>query len=113
LPKRERRYTYKVMKNEIYKVTCLDCGEADILTIDNSNHVVGDTERRLATNFLSYRWRPDMVWGFLCKCGNDNRVSPLEEKEEGKTWTGDPLTIKRIAESLKIPDNLQFKMERT
>ncbi len=94
-----------------YKVTCLECGESDILEIDQTNHVVGDTLRKLLTNFLSYRWRPDQTWGFLCNCGNDNRLALQEADDFDKVVAGDPITVKKIADSLKIPDEAQFKME--
>lgn len=99
------------MQFKHYKCTCLACGESDILEIDNSNHVVGNTERKLGTNFLSYRWRPDMIWGFMCKCGNDNRVSPQEADGQGTVFDGDPISIQKIADSLKIPDIKQFRLE--
>ena len=95
-----------------FKVTCLDCKESDVLEIDNQNHVVGNTERKLGTNFLSYRWRPDLIWGFMCKCGNDNRVSPQEADQQGVIFDGDPLSIEKIAESLKIPDEKQFNIKQ-
>lgn len=94
-----------------YKVTCLDCGESDILDIDEENHTVGETFRKLITNFRSYRWRPDMKWGFQCQCGNDNRLAPQEEGDFDKLVAGDPITIQKIADSLKIPDEIQFKIE--
>lgn len=93
-----------------YKVTCLDCGESDILNIDDANHFVGDSEKKLLTNFLSYRWRPDLRWGYLCRCGNDNRLAPQEEPDFDKLVDGDPITVQRIADSLKIPDEKQFEM---
>lgn len=93
-----------------FQVTCLDCGESDILVIDDVNHVVGDTDRKLLTNFLSYRWRPDLKWGYLCKCGNDNRLAPQEADEFDKVVQGDPVTVKKIAASLLIPDEKQFSM---
>lgn len=95
-----------------YQVTCLDCGESDILEIDDLNHVVGDTDKKLLTNFLSYRWRPDIKWGFLCTCGNDNRLAPQEAEDFDKIVAGDPESIKKIAASLLIPDEKQFSMEQ-
>lgn len=95
---------------ENYRVVCLQCREEDVLTIDNQNHRVGITERKLNTNFLSFRWRPDMVWGFMCKCGNDNRLAPEEADDFDNLVAGDPISLKKIADSLKIPDSKQFKM---
>lgn len=95
-----------------YRVTCLDCGESDEIQVDNMNHQVGDTERKLLTNFLSFRWRKDFKWGFLCKCGNDNRLASQESEDFDKLVAGDPISVKKIAESLKIPDEKQFKMRK-
>jgi hypothetical protein len=94
-----------------YRVTCLECEESDVLQIDDLNHVVGETEKKLITNFLSYRWRPDQQWGFMCKCGNDNRLAPQEADDFDKLVAGDPITVKKIAASLLIPDEKQFKFE--
>lgn len=52
-----------------------------------------------------------MEWGFLCKCGNDNRLAKAEEKDMDKLVAGDKLTVANIVASLKIPDSAQFKME--
>lgn len=93
-----------------YQVTCLECNESDILEIDNDAHAVGNTDRKLLTNYLSYRWRPDIKWGFLCKCGNDNRLAPMEADDFDKLVDGDPVTVDRIAASLLIPDDKQFEM---
>lgn len=95
-----------------YKVTCLKCNESDVLVINDSDHVVHDFGNGAGTNLLAARWRGDGEWGFECRCGNDNRLSKHEEKDLKKLVVrGDPLSIKRIADSLKIPDNKQFSME--
>lgn len=51
-----------------------------------------------------------MVWGFMCKCGNDNRLAPEEADDFDNLVAGDPISLKKIADSLKIPDSKQFKM---
>lgn len=94
-----------------FKVTCLNCGESDILTIDNQLHAVVNYEKKMLTPFQSFRWRPDMKWGFFCKCNNDNRLAPQEEEDMDKLVDGDPISVKRIADSLKIPDEKQFAMK--
>lgn len=94
-----------------FKVTCLECGEADTLTIDDVGHVVLDYENKLNTNFRSFRWRADMQWGFFCQCGNDNRLAPSEADDFDKLVKGDPLSIEKITASLLIPDEKQFSME--
>lgn len=93
------------------KVTCLDCGESDVLTIDDNLHVVVDYEKKIKTPFRAFRWRPDLKWGFHCQCNNDNRLAPQEEKDFDRLVQGDPLSLQRIAESLKIPDERQFRTE--
>lgn len=93
-----------------YKVTCLECGETDVLTVDGANHYVKETERQFDTNLLAFRWRPDLMWGFQCKCGNDNRLAPQEADQFDKLVKGDPLSLKKIAASLLVPDAKQFEM---
>jgi hypothetical protein len=93
-----------------YKVTCLECGESDILTIDNSLHAVVDYEKKIKTPLRSFRWRPDLKWGFFCECNNDNRLAPQEADDMDKLVDGDPISIQRIADSLMIPDEQQFQM---
>lgn len=93
-----------------YEVTCLQCGESDILTIDEHNHVVTITEKIMLTPFVSFRFRRDGNWGFMCSCGNDNRLAKEESNDFKKLVAGDPLSVKRIAQSLSIPDKDQFKM---
>lgn len=94
-----------------YKVTCLECGDSDTLQIDDLNYRVGDTEKGFKTNFLAFRRRPDNVWGFECRCGNDNRLAPQESGDFDKLVQGDTMSVKWIAASLLIPDTKQFKME--
>jgi hypothetical protein len=93
-----------------YKVTCLSCKESDIHTFDENTHTVVYSDKVMLTPILGIRWRPDLKWGFRCKCGNTNLLAPQEEKDMDKLVAGDPISVKRIAASLKIPDNEQFKM---
>lgn len=93
------------------KVTCLSCKKSDTITIDERSHTVWDYGKKLLTNFLSARWRSDLQWGFECVCGNDNRLAKAEKKDFDTLVQGDPMSIKRIADSLKIPDEKQFTME--
>lgn len=96
--------------NQKFKVTCLNCGESDIIIIDNEIHAVVDYEKKMLTPFRSFRWRPDSKWGFFCKCSNDNRLAPMEANDMDKLVQGDPISLQRIAESLLIPDEKQFEM---
>lgn len=92
-------------------VTCLECKESDVLKIDDNIHAVVDYEKKMITPFRSFRWRGDMSWGFFCKCGNDNRLAPSEADDFEKLVDGDPISVQKIADSLKIDDKLQFRME--
>jgi len=97
-----------------YKVTCLECEKSDVLTIDNSNpmkEVVVDYEGKFKSPFRAFRWRGDMRWGFECGCGNNNQLAPSEAEDMDKLVQGDPITVKKIAASLLIPDDKQFRME--
>lgn len=95
-----------------YKVTCLECGESDILTVDQIQHQVVDYEAKMKTPFQSFRWRGDQTWGYFCKCGNDNRLAPSEASDFDKLVDGDPMSIKKIAASLLIQDDKQFATEQ-
>lgn len=101
------------MKQDKFRVTCLECGEDDVITcmFDGVNHTVTDYIKKLNTPFNSFRWRPDGVWGFYCKCGNDNRLAPQEADNFDNLVKGDKMSLKRITESLLIPDDKQFRME--
>lgn len=94
-----------------YKVTCLECGESDILTVDDINHQVVDYEKKLITPFMSFRWRKDQQWGYFCKCGNDNRLCSAEAEDFDKLVDGDPMSLKNIAASLLKEDKKQFSSE--
>lgn len=98
------------MNVQRFKVTCLECNESDIIAIDNQLHAVVDYEKKMTTPFRSFRWRPDLRWGFFCQCNNDNRLAPQEESDMDKLVDGDPLSLQRITDSLKIPDEAQFEM---
>lgn len=93
-----------------YKVTCLECKQSDLLTIDEGSHQVIDYEGKFKTPFRSFRWRSDMRWGFHCECGNDNRLAPSEAHDMDRLVQGDEQSIKKIAASLLIPDEKQFEM---
>lgn len=93
------------------KVTCLSCGQDDLLTIDDRLHAVVDYEKKVRTPFAGFRWRPDLQWGFRCHCGNYSLLAPQEESDFDKLVDGDPLTLERIADQLKIPAENKFRME--
>lgn len=98
------------MKTKKYKVTCLGCGQSDIITIEEANHVILDFAKQLATNLLSGRWRKDLKWGWECRCGNDNRLCLEEKTQFEQLVQGSASAIERIARSLQIPDEKQFRM---
>lgn len=93
------------------KVTCLECNESDVLTIDELQHQVVDYQGKMKTPFRSFRWRGDSQWGFFCQCGNDNRLASSEADDFDKLVDGDPMSVKKIAASLLIADDKQFKTE--
>lgn len=95
-----------------YKVTCLQCKETDIHTIDQQNNTVVYSEKVLNTPIHGFRWRPDSTWGFRCQCGNNNLLAPQEEHDIDKLVKGDPISVQQIVDSLKIPDNKQFRMDK-
>lgn len=95
-----------------YEITCLKCKKSDVITIDESRHQILRWDKMLATNFLAGRFRKDLQWGFECICGNDNRLAKEEKGEMAELVQGPPQTIKKIADSLKIPDAKQFTMAR-
>lgn len=93
-----------------YKVTCLNCKKSDTLFIDDNNHVVLDYQGKFLTPFRSFRWRPDLIWGFECTCGQDSRLAPEEKSDIGKLVQGDPVGIEKVIQSLKTPAQSKFKM---
>lgn len=94
-----------------YKVTCLSCNKFDVITVDDRTHQVIDYEGKMNTNFQSFRFRPDLQWGFYCECGNDNRLANNEAENFDKLVKGDPISLQKVAESLLIDDRKQFAME--
>jgi len=99
------------MNKKRYQVTCLKCKQSDVLTIEESSHVILDFAKQMMTNILAGRWRRDLQWGFQCRCGNDNRLSAVEKDEFDTLVQGDPISVEKIAASLKIPDEKQFVMK--
>lgn len=94
-----------------YKVTCLKCKKSDVLTIAEDAHRVMDYEGKFKTPFRAFRWRPDLKWGIECICGQDSRLAPQEAKDIDKLVDGDPMSIQRILDGLKEPQN-KFSMVR-
>lgn len=101
------------MKQDRFRVTCLECEEEEVVTFlfDGIDHKVIDYKKKMNTPFRSFRWRPDLKWGFYCKCGNDNRLAPQEADDFDNLVKGDEMSLKRITESLLIPDEQQFRVE--
>lgn len=93
------------------KVSCLKCKQFDVLTIDEERHVVMLTEMLMNCPFRSFRWRGDENWGFLCSCGNDSRLSREEKPHFKNLVAGTTDGIAKVAESLKIRDELKFRIE--
>ncbi len=95
-----------------YQVTCLECKESDVHTMDDQAHQVTYSEKILRTPILGFRWRPDNKWGFHCRCGNYNLLAPQESVDFDKLVDGDDESLKRMFKSLSTPDETQFRMER-
>ncbi len=99
------------MDTKKYLVTCLSCKQSDVITVIEPDHIITEFKKMMGTNLLAGRWRRDLSWGFECICGNDNRLSLAEKKDMDILVKGTKQAIKKIADSLKIPDETQFKME--
>jgi hypothetical protein len=93
------------------EITCLNCTESDVITFDEKTHFVLKYQKKDETPFLSFRWRPDWVWGVQCRCLNDNRIAPMESDQLDQLVSADSLSLSRIAESLTVPDTQQFRIE--
>lgn len=96
------------MNKKSYKVTCLKCKKTSRLgIIDNMKVVYTDH-----IPIIACRLRPDDKWGFECQCGNDNRLARQEKDQVDILVSGGgKQAIKKITDSLKIKDELQFRME--
>lgn len=94
-----------------YKITCLECKESDVHTFDEEAHTLLGSDKIMLTPLLGVRWRPDKQWGFRCKCGNNNLLADQERDDLPKLVVGDEVTLKKLADSLSIPDTKQFAVE--
>lgn len=88
----------------------MECGESDVHTFDELNHVLTFSEKILKTPLMAVRWRGDQTWGFKCRCGNTNLLAKQEKQDMDKLVAGDPISVKKIADSLLIPDDKLFEM---
>lgn len=95
-----------------YKVTCLECGESDVHTFDDAQHVCIFSEKVVNTNIISFRWRKNNTYGFRCKCGNWNLLCKEEESDFDRFVPNDPTVFEVWKASLDIDDNKQFRMEK-
>ncbi len=91
-----------------YKVTCLSCLKSSLLNIV-ANSQVNYIDH---TPIIACRMRGDMKWGFECICGNDSRLARQEQDQASTLLCGsNKSVIKKVVDSLKIKDELKFKME--
>lgn len=64
------------------------------------------------TPIIAARLRPDLVWGFECKCGNDSRVAPEEKDQLDLLVSGGDHAIEKIAAGLSVSHTKKFNMEK-
>lgn len=99
------------------KVTCLSCMGSNKVYINepSPNQYIIDLNTDHRKNpknvfIISGRFRSDLEFGWECMCGNTSIVSRLEQDSlKELVIKGNPQSIKRIAESLKIPDEMKFE----
>lgn len=84
--------------------------EKDVITIDEVNHRVMLQDKLAKTPFLSFRWRPDMRWGFECKCSNYTLLAEGEREGWRDLVLADPVTLKKLAKILSKPVTETFEM---
>lgn len=94
-----------------YKVTCTSCGQNDVVTIDERQHLPKMYDKFARTPFTSFRYRPDEKYGWQCSCGNYDLLADQEKKHWKDLVTGDSLRLEQIAKMLSEP-KLRFKMEK-
>lgn len=93
-----------------FKVTCLECGESDIVTIDEDGHQMLMQDKVMQTPIASARWRKDLEWGFECFCGNYDLLSNEEKGDWKKLISGSPLRIAQIVQILAQKPKKRFNM---
>lgn len=103
------------------KVTCLSCMGSNKVYINetapgqaNNQYIIDlntDHKKNPKNVFIiSGRFRSDLEFGWECVCGNTSIVSKLEKDSLNElVIKGNPQSINRIAESLKIPDEMKFE----
>lgn len=96
------------MDTRTFKITCLKCKKSSRIKIANGKDVIYIDH----TPIIAARLRGDMQWGFECMCGNDSRLCIEEKKDANLLIQGSSKEIiKKIVDSLKIKDELKFRME--
>lgn len=90
-----------------YRVTCLACKGGSRLAIINGTQV----NYKDHVPIIAARLRGDLKWGFECMCGNDSRLAIQEKGQVKELVQGGAHAIHKLAESLKIKDELKFTME--
>lgn len=97
------------MNSQKYAVTCLQCKQTALIS------VLGDTQVMYIDHLpiIACRLRPDMKWGFECRCGNDTRLAPQEKPQADMLVAGaTPGVVERIVASATEKPELKFKMEK-
>jgi len=102
---------------EKYKIVCLNCKNYNyaLITSYNNDYIIDlntdHKERPKNINIVSARYRPDMSFGWECRCGNTSLVGRLEKNDIPKlVINGGVGAIKKITDSLRIEDKKKFSM---
>jgi hypothetical protein len=96
------------MESKRYRITCLKCKKSSLINIVDGQDVVYVDH----TPIIACRLRGDLKWGFECMCGNDSRLCVEEKKDANILIQGSSEgIIKKVVDSLKIKDELKFRME--
>lgn len=93
---------------ESYKVICSNCGQSDVLAIENNRSV---NWGKIPKYVISARKRFDGVWGWQCLCGNNDLWSATETRYIKDKVNPDPLDIKTLLNNLKV-EKPKFVMEK-
>lgn len=92
-----------------FVITCLNCrGHAEIKINDATKQVMYLQH----VPIIACRFRPDLKWGFECRCGNDTRLAPEERSQADMLVSGaSPDIVERIVKTVTAKPERKFSME--
>lgn len=90
-----------------YKITCKNCGQADVIQIENGTVVIWGKN----TYIISARKRLDLEWGWQCVCGNNDLLTKQEDRTIKDKVSPDPQDINQVLKHLE-PEKSKFVMEK-